>query len=184
MSLDIDTIYSNSDRSQTIDTCLDDIFNKYKCDWLQCINKVNSSRGSGGNKLRTYKLFKHSYKTEMYITNPTIPRRDRSALAKFRCGVAPLKIETGRYQGLPPSERFCFNCCNTVEDEFHVLMSCRLYQKIRQDLFNKILLIDPEFATLNEHHKFEYIMSNDQIVKYNAKACHDILIIRNNLLYS
>jgi hypothetical protein len=27
-----------------------------------------------------------------------IPSRYRSAFAKFRCGVAPLRIETGRYE--------------------------------------------------------------------------------------
>ena len=28
------------------------------------------------------------------------PKLQRSALAKFRCGVAPLRIETGRYERL------------------------------------------------------------------------------------
>jgi hypothetical protein len=42
-----------------------------------------------GNKLRIYKLFKEVFETEMYLSK-NIPSRYRSALAKFRCGVAPL----------------------------------------------------------------------------------------------
>jgi hypothetical protein len=50
-----------------------------------------------GNKLRTYKLFKEVFETEMYLSK-NIPSRYRSAFAKFRCGVAPLRIETGCYE--------------------------------------------------------------------------------------
>ena len=62
-----------------------------------------SSYGQG-NKLRTYKLFKTSYFTEQYLLQ-NIPIRYRSAYAKFRCGVAPLRIETGRYERLELNER-------------------------------------------------------------------------------
>jgi hypothetical protein len=34
----------------------------------------------------------------------------RSTYAKFRAGVAPLGIETGRYERLEVNERLCFNC--------------------------------------------------------------------------
>ena len=36
------------------------------------------------------------FKTALYIEKRYIPRSHRSALAKFRCGVAPIKLETGR----------------------------------------------------------------------------------------
>ena len=52
-----------------------------------------------GNKLQTYRVFKTEYKTEGYI-NLALPRLHRSSYAIFRCGVAPLRIETGRYQRL------------------------------------------------------------------------------------
>ena len=31
----------------------------------------------------------------------------RSALAKVRCGVAPINLELGRYHGIPEEERTC-----------------------------------------------------------------------------
>ena len=44
--------------------------------------------------------------------------------AKFRFGVAPLKIETCRYglNRIPVEERLC-ESCQVVEDEFHVMIS-------------------------------------------------------------
>lgn len=65
------------------------MFDKYKNDWCNRMNQYGQ-----GDKLRTYKLFKYSYSTEQYLLQ-NIPLRFRSAFAKFRCGVAPLKIMRG-----------------------------------------------------------------------------------------
>jgi hypothetical protein len=63
----------------------------------------------------------------------------RSAFAKFRAGVAPLRIETGKYERLEVNERLCFNCSklgiNVVEDEKHVLLQCPGYADIRQSIY-------------------------------------------------
>ena len=96
------------------------MFDKYKLDWK---NRVSAY--SQGNKLRTYKLFKHDFCTEPYLEYK-IPLKYRSAYAKFRCGVAPLRVETGRYERKAVHERTCLYCINYVEDEFHVLMQCPL----------------------------------------------------------
>ena len=71
------------------------------------------------SKLCSYKIFKLEYETENYLT-VNLPFRHRSALAKFRCGVAPLRIETGRYERLPLESKLCSQC-NLVENE------CMLY---------------------------------------------------------
>ena len=46
-----------------------------------------------------YKLFKTQFAVEKYC-KIILPPRHRAAFSKFRCGVAPLRIETGRYEGL------------------------------------------------------------------------------------
>ena len=51
----------------------------------------------------------------------------------FGCGVAPIRIETGRYEHLSVDERKCL-FCNNVEDEGHVLFNCHLYEDIRLEL--------------------------------------------------
>ena len=73
-----------------------------------------------GNKLRKYQLFKSSCETEKFC-QMIMPQSHRSAFAKFRSGVAPLRIETGRYEGLCINDRTCPFCKNCSEDEFHVL---------------------------------------------------------------
>ena len=69
------------------------------------LNNDNRTNGTQ-RKLRSYKLFKSQYESESYITE-NLPVQHRSALAKFRCGVAPIRIETGRYERLALNERLC-----------------------------------------------------------------------------
>ena len=64
--------------------------------WLNDINRPESKRGNGRNNLRTYKLFKQTYSEEIYVKR-IMQRSQRSSFAKFRLGVAPLRIEPGRY---------------------------------------------------------------------------------------
>ena len=71
-----------------------------------------------------------------------------SAYAKFRCGVAPIKIETCRYDfnRVPVEQRLCDDC-NLIEDEFHVLMVCTRYIDICTHVMNAISDIDYQFTT-------------------------------------
>ena len=66
-------------------------------------------------------------------------KKYRSAYAKFRCSVAPINLETGRYglNRVPVDQRLCEEC-NVVEDECHVIMYCTLYTDIRDQLFTEI----------------------------------------------
>ena len=78
--------------------------------WKEKLNATFAIRGNvqGGNKLRTYSQFKQEYGTEQYVA--IITRKCyRAAYAKFRCGVAPIKIETCRYglNRVPVEQRLC-----------------------------------------------------------------------------
>ena len=79
---------------------------------MEKINAPVTVRGEmfGGNNLRNYK---NKFTTEQH--------KDKSAYAKFRCGVAPLTIGTNRYKvnRVSVEERLC-GACNGVEDEFYV----------------------------------------------------------------
>ena len=65
----------------------------------------------------------------------------RSAFAKFRTGVAPLRLETGRYENLAVNQRTCFNCKESVESEQHVLLKCPLYEDLREFVYNEAFSI-------------------------------------------
>ena len=83
-------------------------------------------------KLRTYALFKQEHGTEKYL-NFDLNRRERSILAQFRFGILPLRVETGRFTGERLEDRKCIFCTEeTVEDEFHILLKCDQYNKIRE----------------------------------------------------
>jgi len=62
-------------------------------DWLLSINCPTGPSKRGMNKLRTYCTFKSEYCSENYC-KIILPLRHCAAFAKFRCGVAPLRIET------------------------------------------------------------------------------------------
>ena len=123
INLTINMSYNKVHRQSVIETLRNIMFTDYKTEWKnKVLSNVSIAKYTGGNKLRTYKMFKYSYDTESYVKCHILSRTRRSALAKFRCGVAPLRIETGRYEMIPYGERYCFNCENKIESEEHVLL--------------------------------------------------------------
>ena len=134
-------------------------------------------------KLRTYRLFKKVYGTEHYV-KINMPHNYRSAYAKFRCGVAPIRIETGRYEHLPVEQRICPMCNNNfVEDEIHVLTECAMYSDLRYDLTGLARFFNREYELLNNVDKFCFLMSFDKLVFNTAKTLFLILTRRRALLY-
>jgi hypothetical protein len=74
--------------------------------------------------------------------------KHKTALAKFRCGAAPIRLEIGRYERLAFNDRICPLCKTEVENEVHVLLKCPQYVDIRQSLFNKAMYINSGFLML------------------------------------
>ena len=95
-------------------------------EWQMSIDKEVGTNKNSRNKLRFYRLFKRFFATEEYC-KLNMPFAHRAACANFRCGVAPLKIETGRYLGQPPKARICPFYPNHIEDEQHVILNCPAY---------------------------------------------------------
>ena len=137
----------------------------------------------GGNKLRTYKTFKHEFRTEPYVCI-VAQKKYRSAYAKFRCGVAPIKIETGRYgvDRVPPEARLCMQC-SRIEDEFHVIMQCPLYDDVRSSCLKSIHVLSHEFKELTSEHQFIEIMSNPLYYRIASRFMYDILNKRRYMTY-
>ena len=146
---------------------------KYCLEWQQSINNVTGPSGRGNNKLRTYRLFKNYFSPEKYC-EIIMPPRHRAAFSKFRCGVAPLKIETGRYSGLPVSERKC-PFCDSVEDESHVILDCYLYNDLRETLFDRASVLDHNFMNLTKQDKLVFLFTNTNMIRICAKTCLNIL---------
>ena len=149
--------------------------------WRDDVNRDTSKSGNGGNKLRTYKCFKSTFDVEFYCKR-VLSAKHRGALAKFRSGTAPIRLETGRYEKLQVCDRTCFNCTSIVEDELHVLIHCPLYDDLRFNLFNEATSVCLNFQTLNDEEKLHFILSYPDIVNFSAKTCWNILERRRSLL--
>ena len=134
--------------------------------WLIDINREEAKRGRPGkNKLRTYATFKTDWGYESYLSIIEDGRK-RNLLTKLRIGVCPLRIESGRFEGgkyLPSDLRLCL-CCNSqhVEDEFHFIMECPVYENLRSILFQDIEIEDVSFHHILSDIKraFVYLMSS------------------------
>ncbi len=132
-------------------------------------------------KLRTYITFKNAYEVEPH-TLSFMNRKHRSYLAQYRCGILPLSIETGRWGSIPLEDRNCKMCDSlVVEDEYHFIFHCSLYNNIRDQFLhvgNTILNINEK----NEIDKIKMFMSKE-FVGYFAKIISDIIEVRHDKLF-
>ena len=93
---------NNSNKSRSFDFFYDktgtglkniknQLLDNHKVDWSNNIQTVS--------KLRTYREFKSEFKREICpLSNMT--KLEKSHFAQFRCGILPLRVETGTYSGL------------------------------------------------------------------------------------
>ena len=157
------------------------LFSEFESSWFENLSRDVVHEGRGRNKLRTYRNFKNVYETEMYVKK-LLPRAERSALAKFRLGVAPIAIETGRYFGVPENERVCCFCnMGVTESELHVLLECQQYSDLRNVLFTSISAQIVNFCNLSKIEQLSIILSDSRFVYITAKTCKLILSRRNDL---
>ncbi len=89
--------------------------------------------------------------------------KHRSAIAKFRCAVGPIRLETGRYEHLNIDERVCPTCNTEVESEEHVLTRCHTYIDFRNELYNYANDINADFSNMNDCDKMCFILANPDI---------------------
>ena len=145
----------------------------FTSEWSLQINSEIGSSGRGNNKLRTYCKFKKEYRTEQYC-QMILPLSHRSAFAKFRCGVAPRKLETEIYENIPVNQRKC-PFCDNVESELHVLLECDLYEDLRQSLYEKAVEVDGTFIGISKEEKLVFLFSNPFMIRMCAKTCFNII---------
>ena len=117
------------------------------------------------HKLRTYFQFKNLLEPEKYLYL-NCNRQAIRALSCLRLSTLPLEIEKGRRNDIPPTERFCKICnTNMVEDEYHFVLICPLYNFLRIQYLPSDVFLDPN------HYKFIKLMrSSDSIVLH--KLCN------------
>ena len=104
----------------------------------------NSSRAN------TYKLISN-FSFKDYLDFVTV-RKFRYAFTRLRVASHRLEIETGRWHNpyrTPIEERKCL-FCNCLEDEFHFILECHLYQDLRNEYIKKYIWNRPNIPKFNE----------------------------------
>lgn len=135
----------------------------------------------GKPKLRTYVKFKKELCIEKYILNIR-NKYERSMVAKLRCGILQLHVESGRFNQTSLENRIC-NICNdgNIEDEFHFICKCTEYSNERNKLFSQHEVKNNNFRNFSDEDKFIYILENSN--RDLAKFIIDSWIKRTAKLY-
>ena len=123
------------------------------------LEREHSLTGQGGNKLRSYRLFKKEFGMEPNITSAAL----RVSMTRLRVGCHSLEIERGRYhkpRSVPVSQRLCHKS-KSVEDEKHFLCECSKYVNLRNYLEQVIQAIFPGYKWLSSEQKFVYLLASD-----------------------
>ena len=96
-------------------------------DWMARLN--NSSRA------RFYSAVKGVFEYSHYLNVVTV-KSHRQALSRLLLSSHRLRIETGRWERpvIPHLQRLCPYCPNKIEDEFHLIAECNMYDDLRKRL--------------------------------------------------
>jgi hypothetical protein len=175
---------SCSTDSIDINRCLKKLRSNYTNIWDICLFNDVRRNQNYGNKLRTYRLFKNTFRKEQYldlIKNVNF----RSSLTKFRISAHSLQIEKGRHgKYIQENKRICHSCPDSIEDEMHVFFQCPSYSTIRTNLFNTLDAILPNLKDLCMEQQFTLLMSmpDDDVCSPLSKFIHEMFHTRLDLI--
>jgi hypothetical protein len=166
--------------SQITHIIKNNVHNTIEVEWLDVLNKPPNANKQQGNKLRTYNIFKSQFKLESYLLHVK-NKAHRKSLCQLRTSTHPLRIEKGRHIGLNVVDRICQHCSQIkVEDEFHFVFECSLYQQERSTFLQNVYNKFPNIEILQPNKQFLWIMSaEDSYVNIEtAKFVHNCLQLR------
>ena len=131
---------------------------------------------------------KTEFLSEPYLEMP-ISRKERKALAQVKCGVAPLRLEMGRWEKrnnipIPSEERVCLNCLKNGFIETENALSAPDLKVLKENLLLKACTILPSFDYLNDTDKLVFLLllsNNCDIIFVSAKTCSKMLNIRTGV---
>ena len=73
-------------------------------------------------------------------------------------------IEIGRYKNLETEERLCKLCIALkIEDEYHFLIDCPIYNNSRKICYQKISELCSNFNNMSDKTKFYYLFTKEDI---------------------
>ena len=110
----------------------------------------SSVQASSDNRI--YKYLKDTIRFENYLFIPN--SYFRVAITKIRLSSHLLNIERGRWSKLQLNDRIC-DLCRVIEDEFHVMIECPRYKKVREKYLPEELIKKPSMQLFINYIKCE-----------------------------
>ena len=128
-------------------------------------------------KLNFYKLIKTSYCLHNCI-NVLNVRKFRHFYMSLKLGSLSLEIQRGRFNNIPRNERLCKLCGTDVEDEYHLVLKCPIYEDLRE------LYLPRKYTNNPNVNKFILLMSsrNEKIICNIATFVHSAWVKRKIIL--
>ena len=184
---EVRTIFSENEMQDIFESgnlfSLKDVITKLHSSMLKRQQTQIKTQCLNAPKLRTFIKFKDFFSTPKFLTKP-LSFVQRKFLAKIRLGCLELRIETGRYARprLPPESRLC-QVCNEqkVEDEFHFLFECKIYEQERFLWLNKLRLA-ANFQQKTQEEKLDLVLNEHTNVKLTAQYIIDIFDSRSKIV--
>ena len=114
--------------------------------------QVWKSKIDESSDLSFYTQIKIHHCLESYLDILKI-HKFRNALASFRISCHVLEIEKGRHRGIERENRKCRFCPNSLEDDYHFMLTCKQYEDLRWEynllnIFNRQIYINLLFSYL------------------------------------
>jgi hypothetical protein len=127
-----------------------------------------------------YRLYKIDFSPSLYLDH-IYNKSYRIALSRLITSSHNLRVETGRWQHNPPlprERRLCFFCRNKLEDEYHFVMECPLYNELRKQLIPGYYIRRPSMF------KFLNLLQteNKKLLNAVAKFVFKSFITRRNFI--
>ena len=117
-------------------------YDMYIAEWRVCVRNSPS--------IMLFKNIKENFQMADYLKLME-NHKHRHVITKIRLSSHCLEIERGRHRNIPRNDRLCTLCIQrTIEDEFHFILECPVYNNIRMQYIpnwyrtrpNMIKLID------------------------------------------
>ena len=131
---------------------------------------------TGMSRLCYYKNFDNVQNFEQKSYIPACRnRQNRSVIAKLRSSTFnKIRVDSGRYRGIPREERICKRCENDkVDDEIHVLLYCSKFHVRRCSLIKEVTKLYCDFENLSDICKLEILLCKPDTVNLTARFILD-----------
>ena len=121
------------------------------------------------SKCYIYKHVVDNVKLQYYL-HKHIPVVYKKCITKLRLSSIDLEIERGRYIKIQRKDRKCKICQFDIEDEFHFIFKCSVYDELRNQFIKPYFSVNPSVFKLIQLLSTENVKDLINLGKYICRA--------------